>query len=109
MAFYVYILSDEKNERFIVSFTHNLLKQIHEMKFMQSGLFAKERINKLVYYEVHNHFEEARRREREITSWDDDYMKTIISLQNSGFDDLYGRLFKSDNNVFEMRKYRAAG
>jgi putative endonuclease len=93
MAFYIYILSDDRNEKFIIGFTNNLVRQVHELKHMQEGVVANNKINKLIYYETHKEFEEAKRREREIVLWDDEYTKTIISLQNSKFNDLYSKIF----------------
>jgi len=93
MAFYIYILSDEKNSKFIVGFTNSLAKTVHETKHSQSGIFASQQITKLVYYEAHKEFDIAKRRERELIMWDDDYMKTIISLQNGKLEDLYNKIF----------------
>ena len=93
MAFNIYILSNDKNSKFIVGFTQNLVKTIHEMKHMQSGIFESQQIKKLVYFESHDEYNEAKRREREVINWDDAYMKTIISLQNGKFTDLYENIF----------------
>jgi putative endonuclease len=93
MAFYVYILTDDRNSRFIIGFTNNLVKTIHEMKFMQSGIFASQQVKKLVYFERHEEYEIAKRREREVINWEDGYMKTIISLQNAKYADLYEVIF----------------
>ncbi len=93
MAFYIYILANDSNSKFIIGFTRNLVKQVHEVKHMQDGVAAKEKINKLVYYETHPFFEEAKRREAEIISWDDDYTKLIVGLRNAKFADLYSKIF----------------
>ncbi len=93
MAFYVYILGNKENSKFIVGFTNNLVKNIHEMKTSQTGAAVSQMINKLIYYESHNEYDIAKRRERELLSWDDNYTKTIISLQNAKFEDMYSKIF----------------
>jgi len=93
MAFYVYILSNEDNSKFIVGFTNNLVRNIHEMRNSQAGVISRLQINKLVYFESHHDYNEAKRREREIIGWEDGYMKGIISLQNGRFNDLYEKIF----------------
>ncbi len=93
MTFYVYILTDDKNTKFIVNFTQNLVRAIHEMKNSAQGFFSENQINKLVYFEPHEIYEDARRREREIISWNDEYTRTIVSLHNAKFEDLYDQIF----------------
>ncbi len=93
MAFHVYILSDKKGSRFIVGMTNNLVRQVHEMRNMQQGFYAAQQVNRLVYFESHKDYNEAKRREREMLLWDDNYMKQIISMQNGKFDDLFSRIF----------------
>lgn len=93
MSFYVYILSNQDNSRFIIGFTNNLVRNIHEMKSSQAGASAAAQINKLVYYETHKEYDIAKRREREVIGWEDNYMKTVISFQNAKFADLYHTIF----------------
>ena len=60
---------------------------------MQDGFFSNNQVNKLIYFEKQEIYEEAKRREREVMMWEDKYMKTIISLQNGKFEDLYAKIF----------------
>jgi predicted GIY-YIG superfamily endonuclease len=50
-------------------------------------------LNKLVYFERHEHYDDAKRRERDVLNWDDIYTKQIVSLQNGKFEDLYAKIF----------------
>jgi putative endonuclease len=93
MPFYVYILANNENNKYIVGFTNNLVKNIHQMKHSQEGIFASQQINKLVYFERHEHYDDAKRRERDVLNWDDIYTKQIVSLQNGKFEDLYAKIF----------------
>jgi predicted GIY-YIG superfamily endonuclease len=94
MAFSVYILTDEDNSRFSIGFTNNLVKKIHEVKHQESGRLASQQVNKLVYFETHDIYEDAKRREREILGWEESYTRTVISLMNPRFNDLYKKIFQ---------------
>ena len=86
-------MSDGENNKFIPGFTNNLVKSVHELKCMQSSTDLRAKVNKLVYYEKHDIYEDARRREREVSRWEDSYIKTIVGLQNGRFEDLYEKIF----------------
>lgn len=95
MAYYVYIMMDENNTRHFIGFTNNLARKVQEHKSDTVTLFAKHGINKLVYYEKHAEHNEARRRETIIKSWEDGYLKNILSISNKFLEDIFPRLMSS--------------
>jgi putative endonuclease len=92
MAYYIYVMSDEDNARFLIGACSNLLRKIHEHKTETSGKCAELDARKLIYFEQHKDYTEAKRREKEIRSWDDEYMKQIIRFKNPDLRDVYNDL-----------------
>jgi len=66
-AFYVYILAKGRNSTFYTGFTSNLVKRIWEHKNeLADGFTKKYGIKTLVYYEVHDDYDAALKREKQL-------------------------------------------
>jgi putative endonuclease len=93
-SYYVYIMMNEDNSVHFVGFANNLVRRVQEHRTEKAGFYQKNGLRKLVYYEKHDHFEEAKRREDIIKSWDKEYFKNIISISNSKYEDLFYKAMK---------------
>ena len=92
MSYYIYIMADEREENFLIGACSNLIKKIHEHKNEKEGKCAKLNARKLIYFEQHESYEDTKRREKEIKSWEQEYMKQIIRFKNHDFRDMYNDL-----------------
>ena len=67
MSYYVYILSNQPNGTLYVGSTGDLVKRVWEHKNKVSpGFTEKYNVNELVYYEEHQMYVEAARREKAV-------------------------------------------
>ena len=65
--YFVYILTSKRNGTLYVGITSNLLKRIWEHKNkVIAGFTAQYNVHILVYYEVHETYVEAARREKRL-------------------------------------------
>jgi putative endonuclease len=88
---YVYIITNDERKKFKYGFTKNLKKTIHEIKF--KTVEEREKYDILVYFEAHEEFEEAKKREKIINMWSFQYAANVIRLTNPDMKDLYPKLF----------------
>jgi len=56
------------------------------------GFTKKYKVNRLVYYEVHDNPTSAIEREKRLKKWRRDWKIKLIEKQNPGWDDLYNDL-----------------
>lgn len=91
--YYVYILTNDRNKMFYTGLTDDLLRRNTEHKFgIYDGFTKYYRVHKLVYYEPHESFEMAARREKLIKRWKRSYKIRVIENMNPKWDDLVYRL-----------------
>lgn len=88
--FYVYILANKTNDVIYTGVTSNLVKRIwgHKNKVTE-GFTSKYNIDKLVFFEVHDHSETAIKREKNIKDWKRDWKDQLIEKENPKWEDLY--------------------
>lgn len=89
-AFYVYILAKGRNSTFYTGFTSNLIKRIWEHKNeLADGFTKRYDIKTLVYYEVHDDYNAALKREKQIKKWNRAWKMRLIEEKNTEWKDLY--------------------
>jgi len=87
---YVYILSDDRNDKLYVGVTSNLIKRIKEHKEQHvSGYTKKHNIHKLVYYQEFGDIYLAISREKQIKGRLRKRKIKLIELNNPNWNDLY--------------------
>ncbi|KOH47134.1 GIY-YIG nuclease family protein [Sunxiuqinia dokdonensis] len=88
-TFYVYILANKPNGVLYVGMTNELERRIAEHKGKQiRGFTHKYNIDKLVYFEEFETYDEAFQRERQMKKWKRDWKIEIIENKNPEWKDL---------------------
>jgi len=88
MAFYTYILTNQKNGALYTGSTDDLAKRVFEHRSKTASCFtAKYGIGVLVWYEVHDEREHAFRRERQIKEWKRAWKIELIAADNPDWRD----------------------
>ena len=89
-SFYVYILASKRNGTIYVGSTSDLIRRVWEHKnSMIPGFTAKYNVHNLVYYEIHETYVEAARREKRFKNWCRQWKLNLIENQNPEWRDLY--------------------
>jgi len=87
--YYVYIITNQRNTVLYTGVTSDLYKRMYEHKEkLVKGFTQKYNINKLVYYEVFSHPEEAIGAEKKIKGWTRNKKIDLIKSINPEFRDL---------------------
>ncbi|NVJ67147.1 MAG: GIY-YIG nuclease family protein [Gammaproteobacteria bacterium] len=90
---YVYILASKYHGVLYVGATTDLMKRIYQHKQGQVEGFTKQyAVKKLVYFEVHEGFQGAFLRERQIKTWLRQWKINLIEKVNPNWDDLYYKI-----------------
>ncbi len=92
-SYYVYILSSQRNGTLYVGSTSDLVKRIweHKNKVIR-GFTEKYNVNQLVYYEMHELYVEAARREKRFKNWCRQWKLNLIDEFNPTWSDLYDEI-----------------
>jgi len=87
---YVYMLASHRNGTLYVGATTDLIKRSweHKNKFIP-GFTAKYNVHMLVYYEMHDLYIEAARREKRFKNWPRQWKLNLIEKLNPEWRDLY--------------------
>jgi len=89
----VYILASKKNGTLYIGVTSDLRKRVWEhQNQLVDGFTKKYKVNRLVYYEVHDNPRSAIEREKRLKKWRREWKIKLIEKQNPGWDDLYNDL-----------------
>ena len=89
-SYYVYILANKRNGTLYVGSTSDLIKRVWEHKNNYVLSFtSKYRVHHLVYYETHETYEEAARREKRFKNWCRRWKLNLIETVNPTWRDLY--------------------
>ena len=73
--------------------TSDLIKRIYEhKKGLVDGFTKKYDVNRLVWYEVHNFWESAIKREKQIKKWKRAWKLRLIEGNNPLWEDLYEKI-----------------
>ena len=93
MAFYTYLLTNQKNGALYAGSTDDLPKRVFEHRTKTGSRFtAKYGIGLLVWYEVHESIAQAMQRERTLKHWNRDWKLVLIERDNPDWIDLYPTL-----------------
>jgi len=86
----VYVLASKRNGTLYVGVTSNLIKRVWEHKqHFVAGFTQKYRVDRLVWYELHETMESAISREKAIKSWKRSWKIRSIDAVNPEWRDLY--------------------
>ena len=89
-SFYVYIITSGCNGTLYVGSTSDLIKRAWEHKNkVTPGFTSRYNVHILVYYEVHETYIEAARREKRFKNWCRQWKLNLIEGRNSEWRDLY--------------------
>lgn len=89
-SFYVYIMASKHNGTLYVGSTSNLVKRVWEHKNQVVPSFtSKYKVYMLVYYEIHETYLEAARREKRFKNWCRQWKLNLIESVNPAWRDLY--------------------
>ena len=92
-TFYVYIMSNKRNGTLYVGSTSDLIKRVWEHKNNVTPSFtAKYNVHMLVYYEIHETYLEAARREKRFKNWCRQWKLNLIEGMNPTWSDLYEKI-----------------
>lgn len=92
-SYYVYILSSQRKGTLYVGSTSNLVRRVWEHKNkVVPGFTEKYSINQLVYYEVHQLYVEAARREKRFKNWCRQWKMNLIEEFNPTWSDLFDEI-----------------
>lgn len=88
-----YVYSSQRNGTLYVGATSDLIKRTweHKNKFIP-GFTAKYNVHMLVYYETHELYIEAARREKRFKNWPRQWKLNLIEKLNPKWRDLYGEI-----------------
>lgn len=88
--FYVYMMASGFNGTLYTGVTSDLAARVHQHKNGTfEGFTKKYKVNRLVWYEVHDSAESAITREKQIKEWKRDWKKNLIERENPYWEDLY--------------------
>jgi len=88
--FYVYILASKKHGFLYTGLTSDLIKRVWERKNeVIEGHTKKYSIKRLVYFERHDDFDQAVKREKQIKRWRRAWKDALIEKDNPDWRDLY--------------------
>jgi putative endonuclease len=89
----VYMLASGRNGTLYVGVTSNLIKRVWEHKnHVVDGFTKKYKVDRLVWYEVHETMESAIQREKAIKEWLRAWKMRLIEKFNPAWADLYETL-----------------
>ena len=93
-AGFVYIMANRKKGTIYIGATSDLIKRVYEHREGLIGGFTKRFGCKLlVWFEMFDDLEEARRRELQMKEWKRVWKIRLIEEKNLEWDDLYPTLF----------------
>lgn len=93
-SYFVYILASKKNGTLYTGSTTNLIKRVWQHKNKVVPCFTeKYNVSILVYYEVHQQYVEAAKREKRFKNWCRKWKIALIEKTNPNWNDLYHEIF----------------
>lgn len=89
-SYFVYILASKRNGTLYSGSTTDLIKRVWQHKNKVVPCFTeKYNVSILVYYEVHQQYVEAARREKRFKNWCRQWKIDLIEKTNPNWSDLY--------------------
>ena len=90
MAYYVYLMTNQRNGTLYLGVTNDLVRRVHEHKAGALKSFTKRYdVKTLAWFEVHDSVEAAILREKELKKWRRGWKVQLIEAQNPFWSDLY--------------------
>ena len=90
---YVYILTDDNNDKLYIGVTSNLIKRIYEHKNKHvAGYTKRNNIHKLVYYQEFGDIYLAISREKQLKGRVRSRKIKLIEINNPNWNDLYDEI-----------------
>ncbi|NAS29643.1 GIY-YIG nuclease family protein [Flavobacteriaceae bacterium R38] len=87
--YYVYIISNKMNGTLYIGMTNDLERRMFEHKNkLVSGFSKTYNLNKLIYFEIYNHVEDAILREKRLKKWKRQWKINLIIEKNPKWNDL---------------------
>lgn len=90
--FYFYFLSNKINTVIYAGSSRNLIQRVYKHRHAKTGFTAKNKVHKLVYYEVYKDFQNAISREKQIKAGSRIKKINLINKTNPEWRDLYNEL-----------------
>jgi putative endonuclease len=88
--FAVYILASQRNGTLYIGVTSDLVKRIWQHKNKEAaGFSADYQVDRLVYFEMHESWEPAITREKQLKKWNRTWKLRLIEEHNPEWEDLY--------------------
>lgn len=88
--YYVYIVTNKKEGALYTGVTSNLVQRVYQHKNGVIDCFtSKYKLDKLVYYELHDDIYQAIKREKRIKRWYRKWKIELIEKSNKNWHDLY--------------------
>ena len=95
---YFYILTNKRKTVLYAGSIKDLVNRLKEHeKGYQKGFTQKYNVNRLIYYEVFEDIDRAKKREREIKGWKREKKVRLIELKNKQWMDLFGVLTRDSS------------
>jgi putative endonuclease len=94
----VYILASRQNGTLYTGVTGDLVKRVWEHRNgLVEGFTKRYRVHRLVYFEVHDHINEAIQREKQIKKWNRAWRIDLIEESNPRWHDLWPTIIGSED------------
>jgi putative endonuclease len=91
--FFVYLLASKPHGTLYAGVTTNLLKRVWEHKIKAvPGFTSHYGVDKLVWFEAHDDWESAIKREKQIKEWRRAWKRELIEADNPHWADLFPSL-----------------
>ena len=87
---YFYILSNKRKNVLYAGSTKDLIDRIKEHR----KAYQKYNVGLLIYYEIYEHIEDAKNREKQVKGWKRERKIILIESKNKQWKDLYGDLIR---------------
>ena len=93
---YVYIMTNKPSGTLYIGVTADLARRVSEHKLLQGRSFtARYNLDKLVWFEMHDHIELAIQRETSLKRWDRSWKIEMIEKSNPQWRDLFEDIYPS--------------
>ncbi len=90
MAYFVYILANQKNGTLYVGVTNDLIRRVHEHKqHAVDGFTARYYVTQLVWFDQTESTLEAITYEKRLKHWKREWKMALIEKENPDWADLY--------------------
>ena len=90
MTFFTYLLASQRNGTLYAGHTDDLAFRVHEHKAGRGAKFTRQyKVDRLVWYELHDTREAAKTREYQIKKWKRTWKIRLIEEKNPNWEDLY--------------------